>query len=104
MNNFYDDTFDMVPYDAPNLAVEQLAVNESGEVTVESTLYVNGPVLAQGGLTLSSDGASSHVFMKGSGNPHYWYHGGSDVDISCTGGQNGVTLPRNIERYGWTSS
>ena len=73
MNNFYDDCFDMVPYEKPNLAVQQLAVNANGGVTVESTLQVMGPVLAQGGLTLSSDGTSSHVFMKGSGHPgHYW--------------------------------
>ena len=88
MNNFYDDCFDMVPYEKPNLAVQQLAVNEDGEVTVESTLHVMGPVLAQQGITLSSDWTSSHVFMKGSGHPTT---GDSDVDISCTGGRNGVT-------------
>ena len=40
MNNFYDDVFDMVPVERPNRAVEQLAVNESGDVTVDGALSV----------------------------------------------------------------
>ena len=42
MNTFYNDSFDMVPYEKSNLAVQQLAVNESGDITVDGSLAVKG--------------------------------------------------------------
>ena len=40
MNNFYDDCFDMVPYEKPNLAVQQLSVTENGDVGVDGSFTV----------------------------------------------------------------
>ena len=40
MNNFYDDAFNMVPYERPNLAVQQLSVNEDGDVGLDGSLSV----------------------------------------------------------------
>ena len=61
MNNFYDDVFDMVPYDEPNSAVDQLAVNATGDVTVDGGLNVSGNVLVSKQLNITSDGATSNI-------------------------------------------
>ena len=86
MNNFYDDVFDMVPFERPNLAVEQLSVNENGDVGVDGSLSIGGAVYAQKWATIASDGISSHLYMRGSGNPKA---NNVDVDIAVTGGVSG---------------
>ena len=56
MNNFYDDVFDMVPFESPNLAVEQLSVQENGDVGVDGSLSVGGAVYVNKWATIASDG------------------------------------------------
>ena len=65
MKNFYDDCFDMVPYDKPNLAVQQLSVQENGDVHVgvDGSLSVSGAVYVNKWATIASDGTSSHIYI-----------------------------------------
>jgi hypothetical protein len=83
MNNFYDDCFDMVPSDKLNLAVEQLSVKENGDVGVAGSLSVDGALYVNKWATIASDGTSSHLYMRGSGNPNTK---NVDVNIAVTGG------------------
>ena len=90
MNNFYDDAFDMVPYETPNLAVEQLAVNENGDVTVEGALSVTGSLKAQTVMDVGSDGTNSYINMRGRGHPST---GDPDAQICCLNGD--ANTPNN---------
>ena len=69
MDSFYDMSYGMVTYDDRNAAVDQLAVNTTGDVTVEGGLNVNGNVFVSKQLHITSDGNTSNICMHGSGNP-----------------------------------
>ena len=92
MNNFYDDVFDMVPVERPNRAVEQLAVNESGDVTVDGALSVKGVLSSTDGIhatnnvVITSGLGTSHIFMHATGNPSGAVF---DSDIYTEGGVAG---------------
>ena len=85
MNNFYDDCFDMVPYEKPNLAVQQLAVNENGDVTVEGSLSTTGSLVTKKSMDVQSVDGMSLIKMRGSGHPST---GDADVQIACVNGDS----------------
>jgi len=87
MDSFYDTSYDMVPFDERNAAVDQLAVNTTGDVTVEGGLNVNGNVVVSKQLHITSDGNTSQLCMHGSGNPDISHP--FDVDIAVSGGTPG---------------
>jgi hypothetical protein len=61
-------------------------VNEKGDVGVDGSLSVSGAVYINKWATIASDGTSSRIYMRGSGNPTA---NNVDVDIAVTGGVAG---------------
>ena len=83
MNNFYSDSFDMVPFERPNLAVEQLAVNQDGDITVEGALSVTGSLVTNESIDVQSVNGLSLIKMRGSGHPST---SDPDAQIWCLNG------------------
>ena len=73
----------IVPYEKPNLAVEQLSVNESGDVGVDGALSMKGKTRTQQALIVDSDGATSHLYIHVYDDGHMLVSATGGIDLNA---------------------